>query len=401
MSAQPPPASTISSDSFADAAISNLLGAAGDQVASFLGGLLINAIMEGLGFPTEASEIQEILQLEEQILSGLQALSSEVDLQSVNIESFDASSEITNAFAAMQGFTSSTDPTTLRQFITEQADMSSGMMLSLTQYQEAVMQGTTISVGPGKTVFAVVSDIIINQKWGHVALVDLLAVWTGVMNQVAAMQVKGLSVLFNVVYAQAVLDGSASDEATTSANQAIQRFVSGSDSYQCDLQHQYAAWQKSIPDWLLNQHHGTSTSMSSYLCNKQFTQYVTKSATKESSDSGIPGYPPLTSQVEGPTAQMLLESSGPDSTTFKISNANDKLGWWMQLGFEPTGPLFLWDTDNAFTDWKLVPFLDENGIAATGLQNTEGWLAIDAHDMKIAATSHGGGDDALWFFTAA
>jgi hypothetical protein len=364
-------------------------------VADLLGGLLINAILEGLGTSTEASEIQEILQLEEEILSDLQALSSEVDLQSVNIESFDATAEITNAFVTMQGFTSSTDPATVKQFIAEQADVSSGMSLSLTQDQEAVMQGTTISVGPGKTVFSIVSEIIINQKWGHVSLVDLLSVWTGVMNQVAAMQIKALSVLFNVVYAQAMLDGSTADVATASANAAVQRFVAGSADYVSDLQHQYAAWQKSIPDWLLNQHHGTSTSMSSYLCNKQFEQYVTKS-TKSYEQSG---YLPATSQVEEAAAQMLLNSKSPDSTTFTISNGDNKLGW-PDLGLIDFGPLFMSPNVVATTDWKLVPFLDENGVAATGLQGAWGWLAIDAHHMSISATSDSGGDNALWFFTA-
>jgi len=148
----------MTSSDFASQALGAPVGVAGDQIANFLGGLLLNALLEGMGFSTEASELEEILQLEQAILSELNALSSQIDLQSVNIESFSAAASITNAFVTMQGFAvTPPDAQTLNDFVAAYADVVTGIGESLTQYQMAIMQGQTVSVGPGKSVFSIVS----------------------------------------------------------------------------------------------------------------------------------------------------------------------------------------------------------------------------------------------------
>jgi hypothetical protein len=113
----------MTSSDFASQALGAPVGVAGDQIANFLGGLLLNALLEGMGFSTEASELEEILQLEQAILSELNALSSQIDLQSVNIESFSAAASITNAFVTMQGFAvTPPDAQTLNDFVAAYAD---------------------------------------------------------------------------------------------------------------------------------------------------------------------------------------------------------------------------------------------------------------------------------------
>lgn len=82
------PASSMTSTDFAEQAIGALIGSAGEQAANFLGGLLINSLLQGLGFSSQSEELSEILSLEQQILKELTQLSSEIELQTVDLEEF-------------------------------------------------------------------------------------------------------------------------------------------------------------------------------------------------------------------------------------------------------------------------------------------------------------------------
>ena len=381
---------------FAQQLITNLGTSAASAAGSMIGGMLMNSILQAAGFSTQSSELLAILDFEQQILQELSDLSSQIDLSSIHIEAFDSASTIESNFLTMQGYTPQTPATTITQFMSEITDPASGITVSLTKYQEAVMQGQAISVGPGQTVFDVVSKIIVDQYWGSVTLADMLSCWQSVLNQVFVVQAKGLSLLFNATYGQAVSSGNQTPWVPALA--AVQTFVSGAPGYTSDLTDQLAAWQASVPDWLRVQQQGQATQFGAKAANKQYGSFVCWTGQQvPNTNPNLPKYYYVGTNATG--SMLTFNSQAVDSTDFTVSTN------FYNLCFANEVDPDVYFAQGQQQTWRLIPFMDENGVVATRFRslddnNNPVYLCIDHNTMEIDVTTDTESDDSLWFLPA-
>lgn len=399
---------------FATDLITKLGSSAAEEAGSIVGGMLMNAVLQGVGFDTETAALKKIEQLEVDILNALSALESEIQLSVVDNETFQSDSKLTYFYTTMRA--STTDATAMKSLMEAVLDESSGAAYYLSAYQQAIMQDVSV---PNKgSLFIITSNDIINNAWGHVALADMYAAWQAVLNRLFAFQSKALSVIYNAhyadAYAKALADSASATDAAalaaTAAQGKVLPFVNGGDAHPNDLNHQYNAWWYSVPEWLHDQQ-GKKTQFFAYLKNKQYLNYLTITWNQQQShDGNYTGFTPgVDSIAPKTTALMQFTSDAVDSTDFQVALFNEQhilsICDWSYTVMYGRDPDEITDKRLLFGEpvgpkWRLIPNIDDAGMAATRFRNERNgdvYLCINHSTGLIDLTTDTQSPDSLWY----